>query len=303
MVCFTAWSSGYAQVEVLKGRLRDTALDRDCSNALISLLRSDSSLLYFTRSGIDGRFEFSNLLPTGVYIIMIEHPFFLPLFRRFEVQTSAAYDFGIIPLSPKADSLESVLVTPEGPRAQFRRDTVEYSTGHLTAEANATVEAMIGRLPGLQVSPDGTITYNGQKIQRVLVDGQEMFGSDVTLITRNLNADMIAKVQIVDSKSRQSQFTGIDDGQRTKALNLILKEDSKKGYFVKAEGGGDLQGYYQAGGILGSFKDKQQLMVLGTAANTGSIGFNGASGSLGTGIYIEGGTDDALGASAGTGIP
>jgi len=206
-------------------------------------------------------------------------------------------------LTPKFDSLRPVIVTPGELRAHFRRDTVEFNTAHLKMDVNANVEQMIGRLRGLQVDPDGNITYNGQKIQRVLVDGREMFGSDLTIVTRNFNADMIAKVQIMDSKSKQAQFTGIDDGQRIKTLNLTLKEDSKNGYFVKGGGGGALPDYYQAGGILGAFKGKEQLMVLGTAYNNGSSGFSGNTGGLGTGIYIGGGANDPLGAEAGAGIP
>ena len=290
----------YGQVT---GQLKDTSAGKDCPQALVSILRADSSLVKSSLSDKDGRFGFSIALPAGQYILLMMHPAYTSFFRRFDIGPLGSYDFGILPVYPKIDSLQAVIITADQVRPRFLRDTVEYNTNHIRMNVNANVEEMIGRLPGLVVDANGSITYNGQKIARVLVDGQELFGSDLTIATKNLNADMIAKIQVLDSKSRQAQFTGIDDGQRTKTLNLVLKEDSKKGYFVKTEGGGDTQGYYQLGGIMGSFNKKQQLMVLGLASNNGSTGFSGNSGGLGTGLFLEGGTQDALGASAGVGIP
>jgi len=291
---------GYGQVI---GQLRDTAMKRNYHRALLSLLRSDSSLIESTLSDRDGRFQFPGKLPTGNYILLVMPSNYATLVKQFKVRDSGEYDFGILFLSQKIDSLQAVVVTSSDLRPHLRRDTIEFNTTRIRMNANATVEEMIGRLAGLQVDAEGNITYNGQKIERVLVDGRELFGSDLTIVTRNLNADMIAKIQLIDSKTKESEFTGIDDGKRIKTLNLTLKEESKKGYFSKAEAGAGLQGYYQMSGILGSFKKSEQLMVLGLASNIGSTGFSGTSGSLGTGLYLESAAADPLGASAGSGIP
>lgn len=285
------------------GQLRDTIAGRACAQALLSVLRPDSSLVRSTLSGRDGQFQFPGPWPAGNYILLVMHPEYRSMFHPFVVGSSGNYDFGFLRLFRKIDSMQAVTVIAGELRPQFRRDTAEFNTSHIRVNANANVEEMLGRLPGLLIDGAGNITYNGQKVQRVLVDGRELFGPDITMVTRTLNADMIARVQLIDSKTKQAQFTGVDNGQRIKTLNLVLKEDSKKGYFVKAEGGGDAQNYYHASGILGSFKGKQQLMVLGLATNTGGKGFDGATGGLGTGIYIEGNVPDALGASAGEGIP
>jgi hypothetical protein len=290
----------YGQVT---GHLRDMAATRNCSQALVSILRPDSSLVRSTLSAKDGRFQFPGIWLAGNYILLVMHPDYRTSFRPFAISSLGVYDFGTILVLPKIDSLQAVVITPGDLRPHFRRDTVEYNTTHIRMNTNANVEEMIGRLPGLQVDLDGNITYNGQKIQRVLVDGQELFGSDLTIATRNLNADMIAKIQVLDSKSKEAQFTGIDDGQRTKTLNLILKEDSKKGYFIKTGVSAEGKRYYDVNGILGSFNRKQQVMVLGLASDIGSMGFNGVSGGLGTGLYLGSGVNDALDASAGTGIP
>ena len=92
-------------------------------------------------------------------------------------------------------------------------------------------------MPGIQVDKNGKITAQGQTVQKVLVDGEEFFGDDPTLVTQNLRADMIDKVQVYDKKSDQAAFTGIDDGEKTKTINLKLKDSKKNGYFGRATAG------------------------------------------------------------------
>jgi hypothetical protein len=204
---------------------------------------------------------------------------------------------------PKVDSLEAVVVRPKVVPPRMKGDTLEYNTDGIRLKPNAAVEELLGRLPGLQIDPSGNITFNGEKIQKLLVDGEDLFSADPTIVTKNFNADMIAKVQVLDRKSDQAAFTGIDDGNRTKTLNLILKESSKKGYFGKVEAGRDPQGTYNANGLLGSFKGREQFTALGLASNTGALGFNGNTGDPQSRLNVLSWTGDALGASAGAGIP
>lgn len=285
----------------IKGRIRDTTINKDCPFAVIAVLQPDSSLVQFTRSHKDGSFSFRGI-PAGGYRLLISHPSYSEYYQSFIIKEDAVTDLGILSLSPKADTLSAVVVTPRTVPPRINGDTLEYNTAHVKLKVNANVEELLARLPGVQIDQNGGITVNGQKVQRLLVDGEDLFGGDPTIVTRNFNADMIAKVQLVDKKSDQAQFTGIDDGQRTKTLNLTLKEDSKKGYFAKLEAGADPQGYYNCNGLLGSFKGRRQFAALGMVANNGNTGFSGAIGDLGSGLTVGGGSD-ALGASAGGGIP
>ncbi|HMI60259.1 MAG TPA: hypothetical protein VK518_05105, partial [Puia sp.] len=168
---------------------------------------------------------------------------------------------------------------------------------------NASVEELIGRLPGLRIDADGTITFNGEKITQLLVDGEDLFASDPTLVTRSFDASKIARIQLLDRKSDQTRFSGIDDGRRTKTLNLVLKDDSKKGYFGKVEAGTNTQENYNATGLLASFKNREQIAALGLASNIGVTGFNTNSGSSAVGISSLNAIPDPMGASAGRGIP
>jgi len=97
------------------------------------------------------------------------------------------------------------------------------------------VEELLKKLPGIQVDKNGKITAQGEAVQKVLVDGEEFFGDDPTLVTQNLRADMIDKVQVYDKKSDQAAFTGIDDGVKNKTINLKLKDNKKQAEIAKSE--------------------------------------------------------------------
>jgi hypothetical protein len=204
---------------------------------------------------------------------------------------------------PKVDSLQPVTVLPTVLPPRMRGDTLEYNTSNIKLRPYAAVEELLAKLPGLRIQPDGTILYNGEKINQLLVDGEDIFGSNPTLITRNLDGSRIARVQLLDRKSEKSQFTGVDDGSRTKTINLVLKESSKNGYFGKAEAGGNTNGPYNANAFVSSFHSREQITGLGMASNTGVLGFSDATGGAYGNILLQTNSNDALGASAGTGIP
>jgi len=201
---------------------------------------------------------------------------------------------------PKVDSMKPVVVRPKSIRPRWRGDTVEYNTESVLLRRFANVEQLLGRLPGLQIDADGNVIYNGEKIQRLLVDGKDIFGGDPRLITKNLDASKIARVQLLERKSDHANFTGIDDGTRTKTLNLILKEDARNSGSGKIEAGANANGNYDAKGFLASFRGKEQLVGLGVLTNTGGTGYGGAPGAT---IYLVNKNNDPLGAIAGVGIP
>lgn len=297
---FAILSRGLAQERVgsIQGRLQDSTLDRGCALVVVAILNGDSSLVRFTRTRKDGSWAIRGI-PGGSYLLLTTHPSYDDYLARIVIKADSLTDLGILFLQPKADTLTAAIVTPRNPPMHIRGDTLEYNTANVKMNVNATVEELLKRLPGVQVDQNGNITINGVPVQHLMVDGEDFFGGDPKIATQNLNADMISKIQFIDKKSSQAEFTGVDDGQRTKTVNLVLKDDAKKGYFVKGEVGDGPQGFYNVNGMLGAFRGVRQLGVLAMTANNGSTGFSGE----GAGLSIGGGAGDALGASAGGGIP
>jgi Outer membrane protein beta-barrel family len=289
---------GQERVGAVQGRIADSNLDRGCPLVVVAILNSDSSLARFTRTKKDGSWAIREI-PPGNYLLLTSHPAYAAYMGRIKIKGDSITDLGILYLLPKSDSLAAVVVTPRNPPMHIRGDTLEYNTANAKMKVNATVEELLKRLPGVQVDQNGNITINGVQVQHLLVDGEDFFGGDPTIVTKNFNADMIARIQFLDKKSSQTEFTGVDDGQRTKTVNLVLKDNAKQGYFVKGEAGDGPEGLYNVNGMLGAFRGPRQLGVLAMTANNGTTGFSGD----GAGLSIGGGAGDALGASAGSGIP
>lgn len=154
----------------------------------------------------------------------------------------------------------------------IKGDTTEYDAASFKMQPNAKVEDLLKQLPGIKVDKDGKITAQGQTVNKVLVDGEDFFGDDPTLVTKNIRSDMVDKVQLYDKQSDQAVFTGVDDGQKTKTINIQLKEDSKKGYFGKLEGALGNDEFYQAQGMVNKFRGKEKMAAYGTIGNTGKVG-------------------------------
>jgi hypothetical protein len=275
----------------IKGAAVDTALRIKLYNTTISVLNAkDSVLQKFTRATDNGSFSLSGL-PAGKFILLVTYPDYADYVETFTLDPKQPlHDFGNINLREKIKILQEVLIKGEVRAIKIKGDTTEFNPKAYTIQPNDKVEDLLKQLPGITIDKDGKITANGEAVTKVLVDGEEFFGDDPTLVTKNLRADMVSGIQLYDKKSDQAAFTGIDDGVKTKTINIKLKEDKKNGIFGKADVGVGTDGYYTGQLIFNKFKAKEKFSAYGTAANTGkiSLGFddNSKLGSFGNNLQI-----------------
>lgn len=257
----------FAQQVSIKGTITDTLNKQNLSNAVVSALRAkDSVLVKFTRTNKDGNFELPNLT-AGKYIVMVTYPSYAD-YVDIITTTTGVTNLGKISVITKATLLQEVIVKQTIGSIRMKGDTTEYKADSFKVSANADVQELLRKMPGIQVNSKGEITAQGERVQKVLVDGEEFFSDDPAVVTKNLRADAVDKVQAFDKKSDQAVFTGIDDGQKIKTLNLTLKEDKKKGYFGKAEAGGDFDRYGYGKLLANSFKGKRKISGYLTTDNT-----------------------------------
>src|SRR5579864_8276151 len=228
---------------LIKGKIKDTLENRTLSNASVLLLRqTDSILVQYTRADKAGNFSLSHI-PPGHYLLLVTYPAYADYADSLIIRDTADISLPPIALILKSKLLEEVVVNGSKGAIHIKGDTVEFRADSFHTQAGATVEDLLKKLPGIQVDRNGKITAQGEKVQKILVDGEEFFGDDPTLVTQNLRADMVDKVQVFDKKSDQAAFTGIDDGQRSKTINLKLKNDKKMGYFGRVTAGAGTDGY------------------------------------------------------------
>src|SRR5438477_3714505 len=263
-----AVTSSHSQTASIKGTLTDTVEKKNLFNTVIAILKKpDSVLIKFTRADKQGDFLLKGL-DTGKFILMATHPFFGDYFDQVEIKENSLIDLGKIYLTPKSKLLAEVIVKTGTP-IRIKGDTVVYTADSFRVRPGANVEELLRRLPGIQVDRNGQITAMGERVKKVLVDGEEFFGSDPGIATKNLRADQVQEVQVFDKKSDQAEFTGIDDGVKDKTINLKMKK--KKGYFGKVEAGGGLKDKYNLDAMLNSFQAKRKLAGYGIISNTGQV--------------------------------
>jgi hypothetical protein len=264
----------YGQQASVKGNILDTLNHQNLSNAVITMLQAKDSMLYkFTRSDAAGNFKLEQL-KGGRYLLLISAPGFADYVEPLTLSDTSVITDAKIILSLKSRLLQAVVINQSIAAIKMKGDTTEYNADSFKMPANSSVEDLLKKLPGIQVDKNGQITAQGEKVQKVLVDGEEFFGDDPTLATQNLRADMVDKVQVFDKKSDQATFTGIDDGQKTKTLNLKLKDSKKNGYFGKVSTGAGTEGFHDTQAMLNLFKQKQKISGYAIVSNTGKTGLN-----------------------------
>jgi hypothetical protein len=256
----------------VKGIIIDKTEKNALQNATVTIISArDSMLQAFSYTMPDGSFSV-NKLDTGSYLLMISLHDYADYVQPFTLNASPDHDFGSVGITLKATLLQEVIINGGVKAIKLKGDTTEFNAKAYVIQPNDKVEDLLRQLPGIQVDNNGRITAQGQTISKVLVDGEEFFSDDPLLVTRNIRADMVSKVQLYDKKSDQATFTGIDDGKKSKTINIVLKEDKRKGTFGKVEAGRGTNSYYQLQAMVNRFKNDQKFSAYGTVANTGKLG-------------------------------
>jgi hypothetical protein len=285
---FTA--TAFAQSGVIKGQLKDTASKQNLQGATISVLDKDSTLISFGIAKSDGYFQVNNV-PFGANLLLISFQGFRSEYKTVVVsKETPVTDLGAIILKDISKDLGNVTVIAAP--VTIKGDTTEFNAGSFKTKPNASTEDLLKKLPGMQVEKDGTVKAQGEEVKRVLVDGKKFFGDDPKMATKNLPADVIDKVQVYDAQSDQSAFSGFDDGNREKTINIVTKKDKRKGYFGKASAGAGDNERYAANLSFNRFNGNQQISFIGQANNTNQqnfsiqdiLGVMGGSGSGGGGM-------------------
>ena len=216
-----------------------------------------------------------------------------------EINVDKNIDLGVIKMAEDIEQLDASKVSAVGNPIVIKKDTIEYNASSFKVSDNDMLEELLKKLPGVEVGTDGSVTANGETIKRITIDGKTFFLDDPQLATKNIPAKIIRKVKVVEKKSEQAEFTGIDDGEEETVIDLSIRPGMMNGVFgnVMAGGGHDLPSpgndmndwRYQGAAMVGRFTEKSQLSVILNANNTNNRGFNDMAGSMMQGMRGGGG--------------
>jgi hypothetical protein len=280
-VCCSLTSyTAYAQTKsvTIKGWVGDSITHAVLSNASLSLLHLPDSMVI--RRSISGKNGFLfNRLKSGNYLLYISNIGYRDTAIAIIIKPGdTVLNAGAICLQPAVHSLVEVVVKAIIPPVITKSDTVIYNVAAFKTRPNATVEELLKKLPSIQVDRDGNITMQGEKIQKVFVDGKEFFFNDPKLATQNLLAEMVDKVEAFNEKSEKAKLTGIPDQNPGKVINLRLKPDKKKGLFGNGTGGLASQKRYGIRLNANYFKGDTYLSGMASSSNGGNL--QGGGGTL-----------------------
>lgn len=260
----------------VKGKLLDSASKQPLALATVTVFKAaDTAIVTYRLSSPDGDFRVPGL-PLGIPLRMVVSFSGYGVYRHEFTATSdtPVIDLGNVYLEPNATSLDEVLVVSERPPVTIKKDTIEFNASAFKTLPNALVEDLLKKLPGVQVDADGNITVNGKPVNRLLVDGKSFFGDDPKMATRNLPANVIDKVQVVDDKEEMLRNGDDNINNVGKVINITLKKGVKKGWFGKAYAGTGTESRYEAGAIANIYRDTLQVSILGYANNLNRPGFS-----------------------------
>lgn len=258
----------------ISGTVLDATDSSELASASVSIApMRDTTALSGVLTEDDGHFEIEGL-SRGRYQIKVSYISYKPLTLYVTLDT-ADIDLGEIHLHSASEILKTVTITAQAVSVQQKADTTEYNAGQYKVNPDATAEDLVGKMPGIS-SSNGTVTAHGETVQKVLVDGKEFFGDDATTALKNLPAEVIDKVQVYDRLSDQSAFTGFDDGNTQKTINVTTKKGRNNGVFGRLYAG---YGYidasrYNAGGSVNWFKDNRRLSLIGMSNNINQQNFS-----------------------------
>lgn len=276
VVLFLITFSSFSQKSTLIGVVVNEE-KKPIQNSVVALLTVKDSILHrFVRTDAEGKFYIKNI-KTDKYILMTFHNQFADYVDEVSI-AEGQNDWGTVVLLNKSKLIEEVLIKSKTASIKIKGDTTSYKASDFKVSENANAEELLRKLPGIQVDKNGNIKAMGETVSKVLVDGEEFFGDDPGMATKNLRADAIKEVQVFNKKSDQAEFTGIDDGKSEKTINLKLKENAKKGYFGKIDATGgpikNIDPRYNNNVLLSSFKGKRKISGFFLNGNTGQDGLS-----------------------------
>ncbi|MFM7488324.1 MAG: carboxypeptidase-like regulatory domain-containing protein, partial [Cytophagales bacterium] len=294
LVLLTGAYTASAQKYSISGTVADSARSPLPSSTVMLLNAKDSTLINFGVTDVRGAFEIKNV-SLGDYLLKITFVGYSPFEKKISASGNlSVINVGLIKMEAQNLQLGEVVIRGEKAPVTVKRDTIEFNAGSFKTKANANVEDLLKKMPGMEVDTDGTVRAQGTEVQRVMVDGREFFGRDPKLATRNLPADVVDKVQVFDKRSDQAVFTGIDDGVKEKTINLELKEDKRNGAFGNVMAGYGSNDRFQGKASINRFGKGQQISFLGMGNNINEQGF-----SFGDFMNFTGGSQQMMGGGGG----
>ena len=239
----------------------------------------DTTISNFTLTDAEGKAKLEDV-PYGNYVLHVEmlgyHPFVLEKYFRDRM-----VDMGTIKLKVDDNYLKAAVVTDVGNPIIVKQDTVEFNAASFQVGTNAMLKDLLKRMPGMEITDEGKVKFNGKEIDKLTVGGRTFFFGDQSTALNNLPASIVDKIRVIDRESESTRDTGMQDGAREQVLDVALKKEYEKGWFGNAgvKGGttaahdkdnplrDDRGLLYSGNALVAAYSEKDQLTLIGNGMN------------------------------------
>ena len=266
-----------AQECLISGKITDRDTKDPVEQVTIQLLKTDSTYVSGAISNERGLFHV-NAPANGKYLLKITSVGYKPTVKRIQISEDKNLAMGNVVIGADAIMLKGAVVTAMAQKVSLKEDTFVYNSAAYRTPEGSVVEELVKRLPGAEVSDDGTIKINGKEVKKILVDGKEFMTGDTKTALKNLPTSIIDKIKAYDEKSDLSKVTGIDDGEEQTVLDFGVKKGMNKGMISNIDLGVGNKNRYNMRGMGGYFAGNNRFMLFANANNTSDRGFGGGPG-------------------------
>ena len=266
--------ASFAQERLVSGAIIDRDTKDPVEQVTVQLLKTDSTYVTGAISNEKGLFHL-NAPENGKYLLKITSVGYKPTVKRVVIEQDKNLALGNVVVGADAIMLKGAVVTAMAQKVTLKEDTFVYNSAAYRTPEGSVVEELVKRLPGAEVSDDGTIKINGKEVKKILVDGKEFMTGDTKTALKNLPTSIIDKIKAYDEKSDLSKVTGIDDGEEQTVLDFNVKKGMNKGLMSNIDLGIGNKDRYSARGMGGYFNSNNRFLLFGNANNTSDRGFGG----------------------------
>ncbi len=265
-----------AQKATITGTIMDGGLNEPLPGAAVVLLNpKDSTQVTGVVSDVNGRVNMP-VSKYGTYLVRISFMGYITQYRDVVLdKKNKSHDLGTITLAEDAKVMKEAQVNAKLAQVEMKEDTFVFNAGAFRVPEGSTLEALVKKLPGAEVSDDGTIKINGKTVSKIMVGGKEFFDNDTKMVMKNLPTKMVEKIKSYDKKSDYSRITGIDDGEEETVLDLTVKKGMRDGWLINADLGYGTEDRYTARVNVSRFTDHSNYSIIGSRNNVGDMGYGG----------------------------
>ncbi len=254
----------------ISATLKDAVSGEGINGAVVELTNLKTQKQLYYTSGYQGVISIKNLAP-ATYKMVITYLGYKDHTQEVKVGSSLT-KLGTIRFKQDAKILEDIQIRGYMGTSQ-KGDTVSYNASAFKTARDASAEGLLKKMPGITVNYDGSVDAQGESVQKVYVDGKEFFGEDVSTTIKTIPAEMVSKVEVYDKLSDKAEFTGLDDGEGFKALNIVTKLGKRKGLFGKVYASYGYPDKYSVGGNFNRFHGDEKISVIAMANNINQLNF------------------------------